>query len=79
MTSQTEQQIITIHILHNILRKSNLVMKFGPLIKYIVRNIFLQKLCGQWGREPSYRPFSVFKKAISKVKASDQYPSLNIL
>ena len=41
MTSQTEQQIITIHILPNIARnKGNQAMKFGQLIKYNVRNIF---------------------------------------
>ena len=34
MTSQTGQQIITIHILPNILRsKGNQSMKFGKLIK----------------------------------------------
>ena len=46
MTSQAEQQIITIHILPNILRsKSNQAMKFGQLIKCSERNIFLYKAC----------------------------------
>ena len=36
MTSQTEQQIITIYISPDILRsKGNQAMKLGPLIKYI--------------------------------------------
>ena len=42
MTSQPGQQIITIHILPNDPRsKDNQGMKFGQLIKYNVRNIFL--------------------------------------
>ena len=43
MISQTGQQIITIHMLHNILSKDNQATKFGELIKYIAINIFLQK------------------------------------
>ena len=44
MTSQSGQETITIHILHNILRsKENQAMKFGQLIEYNNRNIFLQK------------------------------------
>ena len=46
MTSQTEQQKITIIIFHNISKsKSNQAMKFGQLIEQKVRNIFLQKSC----------------------------------
>ena len=42
--SQAGQQIITIHILPNILRsKCNQTMKFGQLIKYNMRNVFLEK------------------------------------
>ena len=42
MTSQTGQQIIAIHILRNISRsKDNQEMKFGQLIEYNMRNIFL--------------------------------------
>ena len=44
MMSQTVQQIVTIHILDN---KGNQAMKFDELIKYIVRNISLQKSCRQ--------------------------------
>ena len=41
MTSQTEQQIITIHILSNVSRsKYNQAMEFGQLIEYNVRNVF---------------------------------------
>ena len=43
MTPQTGQQIITIHILSNISRtKANQAMKFGQLINYSARIIFLQ-------------------------------------
>ena len=44
MTSQTGQQIITIHILSNISRgKCNQSAKFGQLIEYKMRNNFLEK------------------------------------
>ena len=44
MTSHTGQQVIAIHILSNILRsKGNLTMKVDQLIKYKMRNIFLEK------------------------------------
>ena len=46
MTSQPGKQRITIHILLNISRiKGNQTMKFGQLIEYPKRNIFLKKLC----------------------------------
>ena len=46
MAPQTGEQIFTIHILPNISRsKDNQAIKFGQLMKYNVRNIFLQKLC----------------------------------
>ena len=46
MTSQTGQQITTIHILSNISRsKGNQTMKFGQLIEHSLGNIFLQKPC----------------------------------
>ena len=52
MTSQTEQQMNTRHILPNISRgKGNKEMKFGQLIEYNVRNTFIQKLCRQCGRK----------------------------
>ena len=44
MTSQTEHEIITIHILLNIARrKSYQTMKFGQIIEHNMRNIFLEK------------------------------------
>ena len=61
MTSQSGQQIITMHILSNISRsKDNKTVKFGQLIKYNQRNIFLQKPCRKWGRETSSRSLFVF-------------------
>ena len=48
MTSQAGLQKIEIHILPNTLQsKGNQKMKFGQLIEYSKRNIFLQKLCGK--------------------------------
>ena len=41
MTSQTGQQIITIHIFSNILNsKYNQTMKFGQLVQYSMRNMW---------------------------------------
>ena len=46
MTSQPELQTNAVDILPNIsLSKGNQAMKFGQLIEYNMRNIFLQKLC----------------------------------
>ena len=60
MTTQTGQQIITIHILPNLLRsRGNQKMKFSHLIEYNMRNIFLKKLCKKCGKENSPRPFSI--------------------
>ena len=57
MTSQTGQQIITIHILSNISRsKGNQTMKFDPLIEYNMINIFTEKSYPRCG-EASPRPF----------------------
>ena len=50
----TSLKTIKIHILSSISRnKSNQTMKFGQLIEYFKRNIFLQKSCRKWGRETS--------------------------
>ena len=44
MTSQTGWQTIAIHKLPNISRnKGNQAMKFGQLIEYNMRNIFVEK------------------------------------
>ena len=46
--SQPDLQSIAIHILPNISQSnSNQTMKFGQLIEYNKRNIFLQNLCGK--------------------------------
>ena len=46
MTPQTGQQIIKIHILSNISRSTgNRAIKYGLLIKFSLRNIFLQMSC----------------------------------
>ena len=42
--------------------KANQTFKFGQVIKYNKRNIFLRKSCGKWGRETSSRPLFVFQK-----------------
>ena len=51
MTSHAEKQTIAIHILPSMLRrKRNQTMKFGQLIEYNMRNIFLEKSwikCGE--------------------------------
>ena len=61
MVSKTEQQIIAIQILPNVSRsKDNQAIKLGQLIKYSMRNTFLQKSCGKWGRETSCKPPFVF-------------------
>ena len=58
MASFTEKQIITIHILPNISRsKSNQAVKFGQLIEYDMRYIFLGKLYAKRGGELSLDPF----------------------
>ena len=46
MMSQPDLQSISIHILPNISQSNgNQTMKFGQLIEYNKRNIFLQNLC----------------------------------
>ena len=57
MMSPPGLQTISIHIIPNVSQsKYNQAMKFGQLIEYNKRNIFLQKLYGKWGRETSPRP-----------------------
>ena len=58
MTSQTGQQIMSIHILPNTSRnKGNQAMKFGQLIEYKMKNIFLGKSYTGFGGEASLRHF----------------------
>ena len=52
MKSQPDYQTITIHILLNISRSNNnQAMKFGQLIEYNKRKIFLDKLYTKCGGE----------------------------
>ena len=64
VTSQAGQQIV-INILQSDSRdQGNRAMKFGHLITYSVRNIFLQKSCRKWGGETSSRPLVFLKKLL---------------
>ena len=48
MTSQPGSQTIAVHILRDISQsEGNQNMKFGQLVEYSKRSIFLQKLCGK--------------------------------
>ena len=59
MTSQPGYQTVAIHILSNISRsKSNQAMKFGQLIRYKMRNIFLENSYPNCGGDTIPRPFS---------------------
>ena len=50
ITSQPGLQTIAMHILPNISQSKGIyTMKFGQLIEYNKRNIYLQKLCRKWG------------------------------
>ena len=63
MTSQPGSQTIAIHIFSDISQsKGNQTMRFGQLIEYNKRNIFLEKLCGTWGREASSSLFIFLKE-----------------
>ena len=58
MASQTGQEIITMHILPNILRsKGNQIMKFGQLIEYNMTSIFLEKSYKQCDGETIFGTF----------------------
>ena len=51
MTPQTGEELI-IHILPNISRnKHNQTIKFGQLIEYNMRNIFIQKSCAKFKKK----------------------------
>ena len=61
VTSQPAFQAIAILILPNISQgKGSQTMKFGQLTEYHKRNIFLQILCRNWGKETSSRPLFIF-------------------
>ena len=58
MTSQAGQQKTSVHILPNISRsKGNQAMKFGQLIEFNIRNIFLEKSHIKCGGEARLKPF----------------------
>ena len=65
MTSQPGLQTIAIHVLPNISqRKGNQTIKFGQLVEHNKKHIFLQMLCGKWGRKTSSRPLFIFWKSL---------------
>ena len=75
MTSQTGQQIISMYILPNISRnKRNQVMKFGQLIEYNMKNIFLQKSYKKCSGKASPRPF--YKKSQLSISLAQQSETL---
>ena len=65
MTSQSGKQTIVIHILPNISRsKGNQTIKFGLLIEYNMKNIFLKESYAKYGGKTIPRPFSQKSKLI---------------
>ena len=55
MTLQTGQQVILTHMLPSVSRgKGNQTLKFGQIIKYIMRNIFLLQSCRKWSWTTSF-------------------------
>ena len=59
MTSQPGKHTITMHILPNMSRsRGNQTMKFGQLIEFNIRNIFLEKPYKKCGGETIPRLFS---------------------
>ena len=71
MTSQTGTQTTTIKILPNISKsKGNQKMKFGQLIEYSVRNIFLQNHAENEAGRLVPDLFLFFKKALYEVETN---------
>ena len=65
MTSHPGLQTIAIYILpNNSQSKGNQTKKFGQLIEYNKRSIFLQKLCRKWGKGSLFRLLFIFKKSL---------------
>ena len=59
MTLQPGKQTIAIQILPSISRsKGNQTMKFGQLIEYNMKNIFLEKSYTKWRGETFPKPYS---------------------
>ena len=71
MTSQTIQQIITIHILSNISRsKGNQTMDFGQMTENNMRNVFIEKSYTKCSGEARPRPF--YKKSKLSIPLDQQ-------
>ena len=71
MAAQTEQQIITIHILSNIPKsKGNQTLKFDQLIEYNMIKIFFEKSYTKCGGEASPRAF--YKKLELSISLGQQ-------
>ena len=74
MTSQPGLQTIAIDILPKISQSNGYqTMKFGQLIEFNKRNIFFQKLCEKWSREPSSRRLFIFLK--SSIWSENKWPT----
>ena len=77
MTSQLGKQTIAIYTLSNISRsKGNQTKKFGHLIEYTIRNIFLLKSCTKCGEKINPRPF--YKKSKLSISLDRQSVMLKI-
>ena len=71
MTSQSGKQTVAIHILPNISSsKGNQRMKFGQLIEYNMRNVFLEKSYIKCGKDTIPKPFPKNSKLTTSL---DQY------
>ena len=81
MTSQPGQQTIAIHILPNITRsKGNQAIKFGQLIEYNMRNIFVEKSYTKYAGEIISRALSKkWKLSISQDQQCEVLNSLFLL
>ena len=72
MTSQPGKQTIAIHILPSISRrKGNQAMKFGQLIEYNMRNIFVKKSLIKCAVETIPRPLLLTNIKLFKKTKSD--------
>ena len=77
-TSQPGKQTITIHVLPNISRSQDKqTTKFGQIIKYNRRNIFVEKPYTKYGAETIPRPFS--KKSKLRISQDQCSKGLYIL
>ena len=71
MISQTGNKMIKTHIFPDTSRsEGNQAILLGQLIKYNVKNIFLQKLCINEAERLVPNHFLSLKKVLQKVKAS---------